>query len=248
MLKCDARAKKIIFNSIKRELASDLDFVSSSAFEIYNIIKGINISDESNRIEEIKSSLSKTKFIPNEMPLSVFISNMSMKFNELGDLNNELNQKEKFDYLYNSLPEDLVIKSNLINHQGAWEEVTKFIIEVNRHLNYLKEKNIQVESNESTVLSTEIKSEANYNNNNKYNRSNNKKYNYNNNNKNFQPRNNNKYKYNINKQRNSNKDNVKCWNCGGLGHFSDECPSRKRSNNNSNQKFYKNNKGRHYRK
>ena len=53
MLKCDARAKKIIFNSIKRELASNLDFVSSSAFEIYNIIKGINISDESDCIEEI---------------------------------------------------------------------------------------------------------------------------------------------------------------------------------------------------
>jgi len=33
------------------------------------------------------------------MPLLVFITNMSMKFNELGDLNNELNQKEKFDYL-----------------------------------------------------------------------------------------------------------------------------------------------------
>jgi len=141
--------------------------------------------------------------------------------------------------IYNSLPEDLVIKSNLINHQRVWEEVTKFIIEVNQHLNYLKEKNIQVESNESTALSTEMKSEANYNNNNKYNKPNNKK---------FQPRNNKKYKYNFNKQRNSNKDNVKCWNCWGLGHFSDECPSRKRSNNDNNQKFYKSNKGRHYRK
>jgi len=54
-----------------------------------------------------------------------------MKFNELGDLNNELNQKGKFYYLYHSLSEDLIIKSNLINHQGPWEEVNIFIIEVN---------------------------------------------------------------------------------------------------------------------
>jgi len=27
---------------------------------------------------------------------------------------------------------------------------------------------------------------------------------------------------------------VKFWNCGGLGHFSDECPSRKRNNNYKN--------------
>ena len=138
------------------------------------------------------------------MSLSVFISTMNMLYNELEDLKVKLSQRDKFDYLYNSLPEDLVIKSNLINHQRVWEEVTKFIIEVNQHLNYLKEKNIQVESNESTALSTEMKSEANYNNNNKYNKPNNKK---------FQPRNNKKYKYNFNKQRNSNKDNVKCWNC-----------------------------------
>ncbi|KAG4083322.1 hypothetical protein H8356DRAFT_968226 [Neocallimastix lanati (nom. inval.)] len=45
MLKCDSREKKIIFNSIKNELSSNLDFLSF-AFEIYNIIKSININDE----------------------------------------------------------------------------------------------------------------------------------------------------------------------------------------------------------
>ena len=55
--------------------------------------------------------------------------------------------------------------------------------------------------------------------------------------------------YISNKQKNSSMDNVKCWNCRSLGHFSDECSSRKRNNNNknnTNQRFYNNNERRHY--
>jgi len=135
--------KKIIFNSKKKVLYIITFILYLFLFlKIYNIINSINMSDESDCIEEIKNSPSKTKFTFSEKSLSIFISNMRMKFNELRDLNNELCQEENFDYLYNSLLEDLIIKSNLINHQGSWEEVSKFIIEVNQHLNYLKKKNI----------------------------------------------------------------------------------------------------------
>jgi len=48
------------------------------------------------------------------MSLSVFISTMNMLYNELEDLKVKLSQRDKFDYLYNSLPEELVIKLNLI--------------------------------------------------------------------------------------------------------------------------------------
>ena len=67
--------------------------MSSSVFEICNIIRIINVSDVNDRIKEIKNSLSNIKFLLCETSKSVFISGMSMKFNELGDLNNELNQK-----------------------------------------------------------------------------------------------------------------------------------------------------------
>jgi len=35
--------KKKLFLTILKELSNNLDFVSSSAFEIYNIIKSINV-------------------------------------------------------------------------------------------------------------------------------------------------------------------------------------------------------------
>ena len=57
----DTKTKEILLNSIGYDLAENIDFISSTVYEVYNIIKGINLSDDKDRMEEIKDSLSNMK-------------------------------------------------------------------------------------------------------------------------------------------------------------------------------------------
>ncbi|ORX63851.1 hypothetical protein BCR32DRAFT_251402 [Anaeromyces robustus] len=245
MVKKDAKTKKILMNSIKNDLAVNIDFISSTAYEIYNLIKGINLSDDNDRIEEIKNYLNSMRFNENQdIPLSIFISNMNMKFNELEQLKSPLKDSEKFDYLYNSIPEELAIKTNIIDHQENWEETTNYLIKTHQQLKRLKEKKLKqldVESNSVNVSSNKKYSNYNSNYNNNYN-------NYNNNYKNTKfnkfNNNNNKYKnknnYNKNNHDNNNKI-IKCKNCGKLGHTIYTCRFKNYKKNNKN---FKQNNGR----
>jgi len=190
----DAKTKEVLMNSISNDLAVNIDFISSTAYEVFDTIKSINVSEDKDRVEELKKSLSETKYDPEgETPLSIFISRMNIKFKELENLNAGLEFQDKFDYLYNAIPEELAIKSNLISQQENWEETTKHLITTTQHLRRLKEKRDKEEQKEVTV-------EANYN----------------------TPK-----PCKINKNHNSKKikgkSEVKCWNCGKLGHYKEEC-------------------------
>jgi len=56
----------------------------------------------------------------------------------------KLTEKENFDYLYNALPIDMVIKTNLISLQNkTWEKVSSYMIETNQRLANLKEERIK---------------------------------------------------------------------------------------------------------
>ena len=112
---------------------------------------------------ELKKSLDSSRYdIDGDTPLSIFISNMNMKFSELENLKFSIDDKKKFDYLYNALPEELVIKSNLINYkEKTWEEITKYIIEISQLLKRLKERkekyNEIVSNNVNVNTSNKIK-------------------------------------------------------------------------------------------
>jgi len=112
---------------------------------------------------ELKKSLDSSRYDNDgDTPLSIFISNMNMKFSELENLKFSIDDKKKFDYLYNALPEELVIKSNLINYkEKTWEEITKYIIEISQLLKRLKERkekyNEIVSNNVNVNTSNKIK-------------------------------------------------------------------------------------------
>jgi len=223
----DTKTKEILLNSIGNDLVENIDFISSTAYEVYNMIKSINLSDDKDRIEEIKDSLSKMKYnTEDSTSLSIFISNMNLKFKELENLKAGLEFKEKFDYLYNAIPEKLAIKTNLISHQDNWNDTTKYLINTSQHLKRLKEKR-EKNKKEETEIDTNLNVESN--NNERNNKINNYKGNYN---KKY-------YKKNF---RNSKKF-IKCRNCGKVGHYASECWEKSRQNKNNYNKN-KNYKGR----
>jgi len=224
-------------NSISGELAVKIDFMSSTAYEVFKLVTTLNQRTKSERIEDLKDELIKMKYDPkNNETLSIFISDMNLKFKELKELNVDLDYQEKFKHLYSALPEDLAIKSNILRCDPDWKQMTEYLIKVNQQLKGIQEIINKKEEKTSTSLSAESKINSDYNNSN-YNSHKTRNNNHNNHNQN-QKRNN----YNNNKTRNNNysnnnkfnKNNIKCWNCGKFGHFSDECRV--------NDSYYKNNK------
>jgi len=160
-------------NSISNYLASKIDFISSTAYEIFKLIATLNQRSRSERIEEIKEELIKLKYDPdNDGALSIFISDMNLKFKELENLKEKLEYQDKFNYLYSAIPEDLAIKSNILSCEPNWEETTSHLIKVSQQLKSIQEIIIKKEERASTSLNVETKIKSNYicdnqNNNNK---------------------------------------------------------------------------------
>jgi len=222
VLKNDSKVKEIILNSINEELASSIDFISGTLYEIYRMIVDLHLSDEKDRIEEIKDSLNHSKYDPeNVSSLPIFISNKNLKFKELENLGEKLEFKEKFVYLFNAMPEELTLKTNLIDLQRDWEDTTKRLIERVQLLKRLKEKKEKTENIVSNLNNPDIQSNytnKNYKNNIKcwscgekghYQSECNNRRNFNKNNNNNNNKNN--YKYNKNKF-NNNRNNNKNYN------------------------------------
>eukprot|EP00833_Pecoramyces_ruminatium_P007196 jgi/Orpsp1_1/1181228/evm.model.c7180000076365.1 len=160
----------------------------------------LNQSNKNDRIEEIKEELDKMRYDPEgETTLTIFISRMNLKFKELTSLNENLEFQEKFDYLYNAIPEELAIKSNIISHQVSWEDTTSHLIKVERQLKRLKEKRQKNEENSPVSTNIETKKSKNKN-----------------------------YK---NARCKTNKNDIKCWNCGKFGHYSNECKMNRSDKN-----------------
>ena len=254
----DSLVKEYLINSISKELAEKFDFITLTAYEIYKLISSLNVNDDNDLIEEIKNSLEKEKYTPGkDASLSIFISNMKTKFRELNVLKASPSEQEKIDYLYNSIPDDLALRSNAINFEGNFDEFSELLIKTNQRLIKLTERRLKssINNNQSNSsdnlqgvnedLSKNINTypngaknnENNFESNfNKVHKNNNHKYNKRNyNNKNYQ--------YNHRKQ---DKSEVECWNCGKKGHYASEC--RNKNNKNNYRKFNNKevNKGRHY--
>jgi len=72
---------------------------------------------------------------------------MKTKFGELSVLKASLTEQEKIDYLYNSIPDDLALKSNDINFQGNFDKFSGLFIKTNhRHIKFT-ERQLKSSSN-----------------------------------------------------------------------------------------------------
>jgi len=116
--------------------------------------------------------------------------------------------QEKFNYLYNAIPEEMAIKTNLISQKTSWEDTTKHLIETLHHLKRLKEKrnkDIQQENVEMNYITKKDKVD-------------------------------NKIKYHKKNKPENRKHEIKCWNCGRKGHYREDCKQKnKKFNNNYNR-------------
>ena len=56
IIKNDVKVKKIILNSICDELSQNLNFIQSTAYEIYNLIKQLNVNEIKYHIAKLKKS------------------------------------------------------------------------------------------------------------------------------------------------------------------------------------------------
>ena len=89
---------------------------------------------------------------------------MNNKFAELRNLGVEKTDREKFDYLFNALPEKLILLSNLLNYSNNWKKCCTNIIETHQHAKqlYIKRNKKLGNNNKSTNKSASSNTEANY--------------------------------------------------------------------------------------
>ncbi|ORX64676.1 hypothetical protein BCR32DRAFT_286940 [Anaeromyces robustus] len=118
MILKDNTAKTLINNSINYENKKKLNFITSTAHEIYKTLKDTYAYADSERKEILLKELDDLIFDSKKSSISMFISSMNNIFSELENLGITKSDKEKFDYLFNAIPKQLIYMSNLLRHKN----------------------------------------------------------------------------------------------------------------------------------
>ncbi|OUM62461.1 hypothetical protein PIROE2DRAFT_11264 [Piromyces sp. E2] len=63
---------------------------------------------------------------------------MKNKFNKLKELNDEISEEAKYNYLYNALPLDIIQRIGITVHQDKWNECKELLKKIVPRLKYLK--------------------------------------------------------------------------------------------------------------
>ncbi|ORX76740.1 hypothetical protein BCR32DRAFT_244263 [Anaeromyces robustus] len=205
MFKNDIKAKRYINVNLDDNNKNKIDFKSKTAFEIWKLLESTYQEGKEERKLKYKRKLDSMMYNKKD-DFEMFLSNMEIIFSKLIELNVDINNENKFNYLYNALPYDIIQQTNIISYQEDWEECCEHLKKTIPRLKFLKE-----------LRTNQTKTEANYSGVRNYN-----KY---------------KHKYNSNNNNYYNR-NLKCFNCGEIGHKAKNC--KQKQNNNYNRKYYNN--------
>jgi len=146
MIVNDGKVKYIIKTNLSDEDNATFDYMKNTSYQIWKILKGTYLKGVEERKILLKKELERTRYDSNG-DFEIHLNNMINMFNKLKDLDDEVNDEEKFRYLYNSLPQDLINASGMMMYFGKWEECCEHLKVVIPKLKFFNQyKNIQSNS------------------------------------------------------------------------------------------------------
>eukprot|EP00833_Pecoramyces_ruminatium_P000541 jgi/Orpsp1_1/1174573/evm.model.c7180000050617.2 len=133
----DNKMKNYIRSSLGDRTKVKFDFKNKTAHEVWTKIKRTyKKSDEEIKLD-INKELETMKYDRNS-DFGEFLSYIEIKFDELEELRENLTTEKKFNFLYNSLPEDIAQVSNVL-YRNNWEKCCEEMNSVIPRIKYLKE-------------------------------------------------------------------------------------------------------------
>ncbi|ORX78805.1 hypothetical protein BCR32DRAFT_281937 [Anaeromyces robustus] len=136
----DNLTKSLMANSISEDIKEKLSFKYNTAYEIYKILSTPNKYSNNERKQVILKELDDLKFNENNETMSMFIAHMDNLFTELENLGETKTDREKYDYLFNSIKTNLIYISNMNSYCDNWKKCCEVIIDAHQHNKYLLEK------------------------------------------------------------------------------------------------------------
>ncbi|ORX39535.1 hypothetical protein BCR32DRAFT_288522 [Anaeromyces robustus] len=136
----DNLTKSLMANSISEDIKEKLSFKYNTAYEIYKILSTPNKYSNNERKQVILKELDDLKFNENNETMSMFTAHMDNLFTELENLGETKTDREKYDYLFNSIKINLIYISNMNSYCDNWKKCCEVIIDVHQHNKYLLEK------------------------------------------------------------------------------------------------------------
>ena len=224
-IKSDNTVKRYLFNYLNDTIKEKINFKTNTAYSIWNLLKDTFQADKEERKLHMLKELDEMTF-NREEDFSMFLSKMETTFGKLIDLGENISDDRKFNYLYNSLPPDIINATNIISYQDNWNDCCEHLKKSIPRLKFLKE--LKIKQGKVNAFYGENKNKGIYHN---------KSYHRNN----YNNRNNNN-----NNRKTNYKSNVTCFKCNKRGHKSFECQLNKNKNYSKNYKNNNNNYKRNF--
>jgi len=170
MIKKDNRTKQYISRNLDDNTKRKINFKTSTAYTIWKLLKDTYTKSDEEKKLSLRATLD-TMMFKKEDDIEMYLSNLNNIFNELKELNDDISEEEKFNYLYNSLPPELAQATEIITFQDKWEECCDHLKKTIPRLKFLEQ--MRVLQRRASAYSNETKVNRGVNRNSNHNSSHN---------------------------------------------------------------------------